>query len=257
MGIVAERRVRAVNTAPDSGNRIHGDDVAADLGFRGGLVPGVDVWAYLSRPAMDSWGEDWLRRGAMQARFVAPVHDGEDIVATMDDAGALVLTGPDGDAATGWASMPEPPGEPMVIDAGPPSSRPPASAETLAVGTVMMPFRITIDGAKCQAYADHVGEGDSPAATLGVAHPALLLRFVNWILAYQVELGPWIHVQSEVQHHALVGHGAEVELRAVVTDLSTRGGHEFVDFDCVVLADDRPAMSVRHRAIWQLRGAGG
>ena len=31
---------RALNTAPDSENQIHGDDMAREFGFRGGLVPG-------------------------------------------------------------------------------------------------------------------------------------------------------------------------------------------------------------------------
>ena len=37
----------AFNTATESANKIHDDTVAKNLGFRGGLVPGVDVYAYL------------------------------------------------------------------------------------------------------------------------------------------------------------------------------------------------------------------
>ena len=32
----------ALNTAPDSKNEIHGDKLAKEFGFKGGLVPGVD-----------------------------------------------------------------------------------------------------------------------------------------------------------------------------------------------------------------------
>jgi hypothetical protein len=39
--------VVAFNTATASTNKIHDDQVAQQLGFRGGLVPGVDVYAYL------------------------------------------------------------------------------------------------------------------------------------------------------------------------------------------------------------------
>jgi hypothetical protein len=35
--------VNAFNTATESANKIHDDAVARNLGFRGGLVPGVDV----------------------------------------------------------------------------------------------------------------------------------------------------------------------------------------------------------------------
>lgn len=41
-------RVRAVNTAPDSENKMHDDRVAAQYGFQGGLVPGVTVYAYIT-----------------------------------------------------------------------------------------------------------------------------------------------------------------------------------------------------------------
>jgi len=37
----------ALNTAPDSENRIHGDEIAKEHGFEGGLVPGVTISAYL------------------------------------------------------------------------------------------------------------------------------------------------------------------------------------------------------------------
>jgi len=44
----------AFNTATASANKIHDDTVAASLGFRGGLVPGVDVYAYLCHPPASS-----------------------------------------------------------------------------------------------------------------------------------------------------------------------------------------------------------
>ena len=37
----------ALNTAPDSKNEIHGDKLAKEFGFKGGLVPGVTISAYL------------------------------------------------------------------------------------------------------------------------------------------------------------------------------------------------------------------
>ena len=36
----------ALNTAPDSDNKIHGDELAKQYGFEGGLVPGVTVVRY-------------------------------------------------------------------------------------------------------------------------------------------------------------------------------------------------------------------
>ncbi|HEX4819789.1 MAG TPA: hypothetical protein VFV00_06240, partial [Acidimicrobiales bacterium] len=56
----------AHNTATESNNKIHDDAVARKLGFTGGLVPGVDVYAYLTHPPVEAWGLEWLERGAMR-----------------------------------------------------------------------------------------------------------------------------------------------------------------------------------------------
>jgi hypothetical protein len=49
---IAERQVKARNTSA----QIHDDDATArTLGFRGGLVPGVTVYAYLTFPRRFSW----------------------------------------------------------------------------------------------------------------------------------------------------------------------------------------------------------
>ena len=67
----------AKNFAVDSPNRMHRDDVAAQYGFPGGLVPGVGLFAYLTQPVVADWGRDWLTRGTIAARFLKPVLDGE------------------------------------------------------------------------------------------------------------------------------------------------------------------------------------
>ena len=57
------RELVAVNTAPDSENRMHGDE-ARRYGFESGLVPGVDVLAYLAHDGVQTWGPAWLARWA-------------------------------------------------------------------------------------------------------------------------------------------------------------------------------------------------
>ena len=96
-----EYTVEAYNTAFDSTNRMHDDAVAQTYGFRGGLVPGVDVWAYMTRPCVNRWGEAFLTGSTMEARFVLPVYDGELVTVRLDDAGQLSVIGPAGVRATG------------------------------------------------------------------------------------------------------------------------------------------------------------
>jgi acyl dehydratase len=69
-------RVSAYNTSKHSENKIHDDTVARKYGFSGGLVPGVDVLAYMLHMPVARWGRDFLERGLIEARFVKPVYDG-------------------------------------------------------------------------------------------------------------------------------------------------------------------------------------
>ena len=70
-------RVQAYNTAKLSENKMHDDIVAKRFGFNGGLVPGVDVMAYMMHLPVAQWGRAFLERGFIEARFVKPVYDGE------------------------------------------------------------------------------------------------------------------------------------------------------------------------------------
>ena len=63
---------KALNTAPDSDNQIHGDEMAKEFGFKGGLVPGVTVSAYLLHPIIEKWGLDWLEKGWASAHCLMP-----------------------------------------------------------------------------------------------------------------------------------------------------------------------------------------
>ena len=76
MHVPAAYEVNAFNTAAASDNKIHDDKVARQFGFRGGLVPGVEVYAYMAHMPVARWGRAWLESGQMECRFVKPVYDG-------------------------------------------------------------------------------------------------------------------------------------------------------------------------------------
>jgi len=81
----------AFNPVPESENRIHSDEVARAYGFRGGLVPGVVVSAYLLHPAAVAWGRDWLERGQAHAVVHSPVYHGERFRVEVDVERARVF----------------------------------------------------------------------------------------------------------------------------------------------------------------------
>src|SRR6185436_13622025 len=86
-------RVSAYNTSKHSENKLHDDTVAKRYGFVGGLVPGVDVMAYMMHLPVAKWGRAFLERGLIEARFVKPVYDGElaDVTGEEESNGVLAI----------------------------------------------------------------------------------------------------------------------------------------------------------------------
>ena len=69
-------RLQAYNTAKQSENKMHDDTVAKRFGFSGGLVPGVDVMAYMMHMPVARWGRAFLEHGLIDARFIKPLRSG-------------------------------------------------------------------------------------------------------------------------------------------------------------------------------------
>jgi acyl dehydratase len=270
METVDEYRVVARNTATASANQIHDDAVARRYGFAGGLVPGVDVYAYMTHPPAAAWGLDWLGRGSMRARFLAPVYEGEEIVVVAGEIApspgghrmALELRGPDGAVrASGEAALPE--DTPPRPGAGWAAVRqtddaPDASPASLAACTALALAPHGFHADTAAEYLAEVGECLPLYASRGVAHPGWLLRDANRVLSANVRLGPWIHVESEVQHHGLVHDGDAVHALATVTREWERKGHRFVELDVGLFAGgDRLVAQAVHTAIYRPRPEGG
>ena len=249
----------AFNTATASENKMHDDEVAGRFGFTGGLVPGVDVFAYLAHLPAATWGRDWLSEGGMHARFAKPVYDGDAATAHGEldgDAMTLSVTARGVTCATGSATRRVEGPAPAILPAGvmpDAETRPKASPETLAVGTVF--------GALHEVYlheegAQHLADVREDAALFdggAIANPAFLLRRVNYILALNVRLGPWIHTESRIRLHSLIRDGEAFETRGVVVEAVEKGGHLIVAFDFTISSHDRLAMSGRHWAIYEPR----
>ena len=85
-------QIDAFNTAKDSDNKIHDDAVARRFGFSGGLVPGVEVYAYMTHLPAARWGRAWLEHGAAECRLLKPVYDGDRVtVSASETADGLEL----------------------------------------------------------------------------------------------------------------------------------------------------------------------
>ena len=247
--------IEAYNTATDSTNRMHDDTVAQTYGFRGGLVPGVDVWAYLTQPCVDRWGERFLTGSTMEARFVSPVYDGEVVEARLDDDGSLSVTGSDGVVrATGTVSLDDSlPPVVAVVTAPRPDLVPPVTAELLAPGTVLGTLEFTYRREPAAVYLAEVRDDHDLYEGGSLCHPGFLARQANAVLHLNVQLGPWIHVGTRAHHRGLVRDGDTLEVRGRVAAEYERKGHRFVDLDVEVTSNGVAVWSAYHTAIWQPR----
>jgi len=253
--------VRARNAATASENKIHDYAVARQYGFAGGLVPGITVFGYLTAPIVKAWGQAWLERGALSARFRQPIYDGDDVtvVGTPSSDGDIALEARNqaGEVcALGQAGLqpgaPELPALDDYPEACLPASRFAPTPEALAAVGILG----SVEAGFHAERVDHTLVGDDLPIyrELGVAHPVWLLYFANAILASNVVLGPWIHTASAIQNLGLLHDGERLSARGRIVDLSERRGHQVVDLDVLMLAGGvRPVMRVRHTAIYRLR----
>ena len=256
-------RVEAFNASTESENKIHDDDVARRFGFRGGLVPGVDVYAYMTHLPVRRWGRAWLDRGTAECRLLKPVYDGDTAIVTaaerevgldlgIESHGELCVTGRAGLPSERTAPQPaftETPSPPA-----PPAERPPADETTLAIGTrfSISPFRVT--DVYAEQYLRTVRETEPLYTRENLVHPGTILHIGNWALRHNVVLGPWMHVGSTVQHFAAARIGDQLSASATITANYERKGHRFVELDVLVYTGEGvPTARIGHIAIYRPR----
>jgi hypothetical protein len=255
--------VAAFNTAKDSENKMHDDAVARRFGFSGGLVPGVEVYAYMTHLPVRRWGSTWLERGTAEIRLLKPVYDGDAVtVAATETADGLELRlETRGElCATGHAALPRTAAPAPTIFAtaptppDPPANRPPADAATLAIGKwfAIHPFRV--GGAEARQYLADIRETLPLYTEEGLVHPGTILHIGNWALRHNVVLGPWMHVGSRIEHFAAARLGDEISAKALVTGNYEKKGHLFVDLDVLVYANRTvPVARIAHISIYRPR----
>jgi len=254
-------RVSAYNTAHDSENKIHDDAVARRFGFGGGLVPGVDVYGYMTHLPVLRWGRAWLERGTAECRFYKPVYDGDiaSVAANQADGGLDISLESRGEiCATGRAALPDslPASPSLDLFRRVPqrAERRPADEESLAADSWLgiEPYPITPEATL--RYLADLREAAPIYAEEGLIHPATILRSCNFVLSRNVVLGPWIHTGSRVQHLATAAVGDTLSVRAHITGNYEHKGHRFVELDALVLAGERtPVAHIAHTAIYRPR----
>ena len=258
MAALPSHFVSAYNTAKASENKIHDDATAQKFGFKGGLVGGVHVYAYMSHLPVARWGRAWLERGTGEARFGKPVYEGDIAeVSGVEDAEGMEtkVTSLGILCATGRAAFPAAaPAAPSLSDfkaVAPRENRLPADEQTLRIGDWlgMNPLTITQEY-QTQDIAD-TRETDPLYLAEGIVHSGTILRCCNWALTHNVILPAWMHMGSTVQNLGLAHVGDTLNVRAQITKNYMHKGHKWVEIDALVLANEsKPIARVTHIAIY-------
>jgi acyl dehydratase len=263
MALLEPFHLTAVNLAKASENKMHDDAVARTYGFDGGLVPGVAVFGYLSHPAVARWGRAFLGRGALEAKFLKPVYDGDSVAVTAEEAddGINIEVKARGDVCpTGRAALPDVPATVALADfptTEPVPERRPVDGRSYVPGGRLGTASYTLTVAGLSDLLTALGETHPIYAADGLAHPCYVLQLMNKVLMDNAVLGPWIHTSSTVRFLAPASATDGLTACATVTGNYERKGHRFVELDGLVLANgDTPIAHCRHTAIYQPRGVG-
>lgn len=261
--------VTAKNYGADHANKIHSDEGAANYGFAGALVPGVGLYAYLTRPIIETLGFAWLESGWMKARFIHPVYDSENVRAQVKavsadpvELGLELLNSSNILCATGSAGLPQStikidPDEYPTAPLPDSDRRHPPTIAGFSIGDIPGSLEFTLDLAGEDAkFLDNVVETlPIYRGADAICHPAFFIAQANEILMRNVALGPWIHTASEVRHYSIAVDGDHLSMRGRVIDLFEKRGNEYMVLDLVIFSTtNRPVVQIKHSAIIRLRG---
>ena len=224
--------VNAVNLPDHASNLIHTDAGARAAGFDRALVAGATIYAYMTHPAVEAWGTDWLAGGGGELRLRRPVFDEELVDVTVSDAqdGTEITAEVAGDARATlelWEQVQAPAirdGEPMsVVEA--------------QLGDAELDYGVRA-GEDLMLYAEQ-----------RIAHPVTWINLANAVFIEDLVTGPWIHVRSKIYHQGLATLGATIRIESkLLKRFESRAGERAL-VDMQFLADGEPVAVIEHEAI--------
>jgi acyl dehydratase len=270
------RTVIARNTAAAEAGSIHDDAHAARLGYRGGLVPGVTLLAYLTPALIDVFGEAWPRGGRLRARFVRPAYDGDTLAiagrASGEDAIACSIDGPDGkgcvEAEATCPSAAESETKPWRTSipiagpgaVGPGGGLPELSVENMAVGLELSPLTYRLSLTEAIAWAADASDDSAwyrDASPFGgpIIHPAYFARDAIALLRHNFAYKATVHAATDLAYQGAGYPGRDHTVYGNVAELYERKGNSYVVLDTLTVDElGREIVRNRHTSVIRLRG---
>jgi hypothetical protein len=255
---------------PEFVGTLHDDEMARSLGYPAALVPGIDLYAYLSRLTLATWGEDWLSRGTLSSTSLRPVYHGEELVvyaeqvrrdndgrrsvelAVHNATGAMVANASASMAET-QPVAPDPAAFPLLARPATPPSGDPSDLRT------GLRFSCVGETVAAESNLRHAAEfleaPDSLYATRGIVHPAYLQRMaLKNAHASFAHATPPIYITAEGLNYSPARVGERLDISGEITRLWERKGHHYMESTQLVTANGERAVMLIHRTtIYQAR----
>ena len=259
---------KAFNQVPDAVNEIHGDQVAKAYGFKGALVPGATVAAYLIHPFVEAYGMRYLESGYAHVRLHSPVYDGETFEVEVEEQAPASFSARLGQGKSALCASAEihldtDPVQPPTIrgdeEGDPKADLMPATPENMK----------WLQDHGCKAFVDYWNlehrmsaylkdrsQMSSFYTDLGYANAGFLIGMSNWVVSANVHMNPWVLVEAKCQNFSSVSQGTKLLGEMAIVDLFEKKGHEFFDAEINLFDVDLGTCfsSIWLRAIYQMRG---
>ena len=253
--------VTARNYSEASENRIHSDDIARRMGFKGALVPGVAVYGHLTHPLVLAYGESWLAHSLNNVRLLKPAYHGDHLAVTMNEEdGIHNVSCHNGDGellavlkSSQPEALPDPEDVGVFADKTKDDERIDITWDSVVPGQLLPPWEVTLTAAENEKFTSQI-EDELDIYKHGFVHPHLLLSLANSALVQQYMMSAWMHVGSEIRHRASLRVGDDITIRCATLDKWQKKGHEFIHLYASYWRGETLTTDILHTAIFKVAG---
>ena len=259
------RSIVALPEPPEvaEGNPIHGDEIAAQVGYDAALVSGVHTYGWATDAVVAALGEGWLDHGWADVSLRRPLYEGERITTVVEDDGTLRTAKDDGTVVlvgavgVGDADFRDQLVRPTRLDPEPqPTELAHLLLATAPVGTDFRPM--AVPAAESPAWAKkRLGEqlGSRYLGARPRLHPGWIAARMTALVRHSYHYGPAIHARTRMQHLGPGWAEGTIIVGARLVQVYERKGHHYHESDCwVISADETPIAAFRHTGIFRIAG---
>ncbi len=266
-------KVVAHHARHKSHNRMHEEGLPQTLGFRGAFVLGVANYGNMTRALVSRFGEAWLGRAVIEAKFIKPVCEGDILrIETLPIAGrateqAYEVTAYNetmGSEICARMQSSIPSAFPEIDNAaaaqpnewvGPVTLR--RTWDNIIIGQAYRSLNLTLSAGD-NAYWNNVLEEDLPIYAQGQnapLHPAHVLRLVQLGYNNQFIGDNAVHSATKAVIRKMLRVGDPVQILTLPIDKWEKKQNHWLTIYCAVRSRGEVCAEIYHTQIIKLRGA--